>query len=1672
MKQRVMGTRVIACLLIFILVCTNCFTGRVYAASGSGDKSDNNNKGNESVQVKYEKKAKSNQKTDIIVKYKNDTGKDTIIKSVKSKSKANKLDQKRYFKKQKIGVYEVDTKDDLTTVMEELESDPNVEYVQPNYPLTIESVPTDDKLGMQWSLYNDGQVVEGNAGRATVDIDAMNAWNITMGSSDVIVGVLDTGIDINHLDLQMNIYTNKAEIAGNGIDDDGNGYIDDINGWDFNNDDASVFDSTSADTHGTYCAGIIAASADNGGVVGVAPKVKILPLKFINGTTGYTSDAIEAIEYAKNMGVKIINCSFGGTDDNPALKDAMLNSGILFVCSSGNGGNDTANKNIYPAGFDINNVISVTSIDSNGIIPSYANYGANVDIAAPGTSIISTTPGNKSEYYSGTSVSAAVVSGIAALIKSSIPSKTTDGIKKQILDYATPANALSGKVVTGARADAFGALSGTKKAADTYDGVGNLIEILPTEGDGEADTWYIMDERASNAERFHYGEGGVNPASGNYSVTCTDMSVAAPGFMVNIARSYNSRNQKQTLLGQGWTFGFEGGLINKGTEVEVSLPNGSSHVFHLKSGAYVAEGTRASLIKKTDGNFILTTQDQYKYGFDKSTSKMTYMEDKNGNQLALYYTSGKLTKITDTVGREYTLSYNAKSLLASVTDPAGRKVAYEYNDKNLLTKVIDPQGGSLTYAYDSSGYLITLLDQNNKTFQQLTYSHDYGDAQNKVVKSTDAAGETWNYSYDMKNYNATITNNANKKWTYWFDAAMFTIRVQDPEGKSSYTEFTYQDSNTYYGDVRTQIDRNGNRTEYEVDLATGNIIKIINPDGGVKTNRYDQWNNVVEVNDNGCKTYYIYDATGKNLLREVQPLDGVRAYVEGDTSNFAVTTNVYYSKSEAETLFNCNVAGLLKSTTDPEGKTTTYTYDRYGNIASVAVSGTKVTFTYDIMGNKLTETTLEGNQKKYVYDKNNLLIKVINPDGGVKRTVYDVTGKIVLEVEPNQYDVSKDNEETGVYTGSIGTKYEWEANGYQKSVTDAEGNRTSYTWDSFGNKATETKPNGAVYRYEYDSLNRLTKTYFKEKASSTEVILSMISYNVLPNGNTQMATTVYADNNQTSTVISVADYAGREVMVQYGDYSRSSIIYNLNGTVKQSSAANGAITYYKYDERKLLTDKWEPVSIESGVTMYSWTTYTYDKAGNQLTESTGKSLVRLNATSDNKYVNSYTYVNGLPMSQVDSEGRSTTYQYDKEGRVKQEIQQIDISKTQSTEYTYNYLGQRTSLSVKVRKGDIAGNNFSDNSTIDVVKQYSYDYNGNLISTTDAANNITTYTYNKNNQQLKTIKELKDSSGNLITNVITSKTYTWDGQVATETDAKGNVISYTYDSKGNQIKVKDSLGNVTYRVFDRLGRNTAIVSPNNYKADTPLNEMERTEFVYDNMNRLVKQIEVYLKMSLDEEYKWNKEWVSVTSKSLRYDTLGNVTSETDALGNTTESDYNLAGKLERVNDPETKEQGGSYTVKYTYNGLGQKVKESYPGSSYSYIYDGLGNLLTTVIDGRLKSSATYDYLGRMTTSTDGNGNTTEIKWNSIGKQAKKITPGDSTIDENVTIYQYDLLGNLIFSKDSIGKTITNTYDNFSRMLSQTTGDSTLTKKITTASSYDLNGYVETVTDGREIITIYT
>jgi serine protease len=396
--------------------------------------------------------------------------------------------------------------------------DPGVLYAQPDYRVqaAVTPTPTDASYtgGSLWGLYGKDTTPSNEYG-----INAPGAWAVTTGSTQTVVGVIDTGIDYTHPDLYQNIWINQGEIpAGAGVvdvvppladkgdgiitfwdlnqpanagkvadgngngyvdagdvlaawsdrtDADGNGYVDDLVGWNFVANNNKPFDDYG---HGTHVSGTIGATANDGGVVGINWDVELAALKFLDSSgSGTISDALKALDYAVNNHITISNNSWGGGGYNQAFYDglkAARDADHIFVAAAGNSSANTDSSPSYPASYDLSNVVAVAAINSSGSLASFSNYGAkSVDLGAPGVSVLSTLPtsGPLSDpsgygYLSGTSMATPHVTGVVALLRSLHPDWNYSQVIDQVLTTTAATSSLSGKTVTGGRLDAGAAV--------------------------------------------------------------------------------------------------------------------------------------------------------------------------------------------------------------------------------------------------------------------------------------------------------------------------------------------------------------------------------------------------------------------------------------------------------------------------------------------------------------------------------------------------------------------------------------------------------------------------------------------------------------------------------------------------------------------------------------------------------------------------------------------------------------------------------------------------------------------------------------------------------------------------------------------------------------------------------------------------------------------------------------------------------------------------------------------------------------------------------------------------------------------------------------------------------------------------------------------------------------
>ncbi len=359
----------------------------------------------------------------------------------------------------------------------------NVLYAEPDYKYKLFRVPNDPNFADLWGLDNTGQT----GGTPDADIDAPEAWDIVTGNPSLIVAIIDTGVDYNHPDLKNNMWVNAKELNGAaGVDDDGNGYVDDIYGYDFAGKVARDPDDDDSDPcdmffHGTHVAGTVGAVGNNSvGITGVCWNVKMMALKifaddFRVEPTVFVSEAVEAIGYAVKNGAKVINASWGGDYFSQSLYDAIKDAGdagLLFVAAAGNDRKDNDIYPVYPANFDLDNVISIMSTDADDKASLFSNYGASsVDIAEPGTDVLSTTPTYQTfamtvfrvdpnyDTLSGTSMSAPYASGSCALIWAKYPTLPNRLVKGILLKTTDPTLTSPRLCLSGGRIDLYRALT-------------------------------------------------------------------------------------------------------------------------------------------------------------------------------------------------------------------------------------------------------------------------------------------------------------------------------------------------------------------------------------------------------------------------------------------------------------------------------------------------------------------------------------------------------------------------------------------------------------------------------------------------------------------------------------------------------------------------------------------------------------------------------------------------------------------------------------------------------------------------------------------------------------------------------------------------------------------------------------------------------------------------------------------------------------------------------------------------------------------------------------------------------------------------------------------------------------------------------------------------------------
>ena len=895
----------------------------------------------------------------------------------------------------------------------------------------------------------------------------------------------------------------------------------------------------------------------------------------------------------------------------------------------------------------------------------------------------------------------------------------------------------------------------------------------------------------------------VHLRTGNYFYSNQDLFIPGRGFSLQIVRDYDSQNEHEGPFGYGWSFQLlmelirvtEGdedyAIVRRGDGIRLKFKDNGDGTFTPPAGRY------DTLVQNADGSYDLMKKTgtcsscAETFHFDTG-GHLLYKSDGNNNQMGfLYDGTGRIATITDASGRQLTFTYGANNKISKVTDPAGREFSYTYDAAGNLIFYTDPLGNTTTYAYDGNHNLTSIVDPRSNSLHAITY-----DSSERASTYTEKGG-TYTLSY-YPDSNRTDQRDPNgNNWQYYYNDTGQMMQKRDPNGNQ--LTYTWDNNQNWTGTT----DARGYTTSYTHD-SNGNRLTETDPLGNTTTYTYDSANNkVATITDQlGRVTRYEYDSYGNRtkIIRD------------------------YGGSLQNDMVLTYDGDGLLTSTTDPIGNTTTYTYDGYGNLIQVTDAlGNATTYTYDVIGNKLAETDSRGYTTTYGYDLLGQLISVKDALDNTTTYSYDASGNLISMTDPasNTVTFAYDSYNQLIrITDPLGniTQYAYDVRGNRTGMTDSNGNTTSYiynavdqliadtnaighvtsyTYDGNGNRLTITDANGNTTTNTYDALNSVTKTTYPDSAFET------VTYNAVGN------ITGTTDRNG-NTVSKTYDALNRLLAITYPDGTATNYAYDMNGNIL--TADNADISYsFAYNALNLVT-KLNNVTLGKSVS-YSYlccglkdsmtnpeggaTSYTYDaiKRMTSLSNSFGETTT-------------YTYDN---LSRVTSKGLAngsyTNYSYDTASRL---ISLVNMTSGDSYAYSLDNIGNRTSMTTPT-----GAHNYSYDNIYQLLQAthpsssteaYTYGPVHNRLTSSDHND----WTYDNNNRLISYngFSYTYDANGNTISKTdtalsqVTSYQYDYENKLKRIDYPDGTYSEYQYDPFGNRIK-KDVNGTVTWFVYDLI-----------------------------------------------------------------------------------------------------------------------------------------------------------------------------------------------------------------------------------------------------------------------------
>lgn len=642
------------------------------------------------------------------------------------------------------------TKEQLISLEQTLTRIEGVACVERDSTISLMSVTDDYFADGQFWLDNTGSFTKfGGAGpeeiktKTDIDVDAPEGWaeyNKSTHRKPVVVAVIDTGIDYRHPDLVDAMWHNPGEIPDNGIDDDGNGFVDDVYGWDFYNDDSSVChyeysglhdadlaSQTDNDNHGTHCAGIIAATRDNGiGIAGIASvgNIKLMSLKIHGGADRYGTigSAIKAIRYADAMGADVCNISWGSYLYSASLYTAIAHSHMLFVCAAGNDGTDNDETPLYPACYDLDNIIAVTFTDADGNLAYNSNYGRkSVDIAVPAVDVFSTIVGTYG-LMSGSSMAAPQVTAIAAVLYTYGEGLYASNVRDVLLTGVKHLDSCETLMTHPGLASLNGAVLASHGLL--YDNELPDVHVFQEFDEDKIRLYFMTDDDGSGICNLRYFTGNrrtsyFKKGTGGSEISERTLVLSKPGTYTFYVDDYAGNATTKTLqITDDWA-----GPVITGTSLTVNNKQTkltvSATVYDTQSGLrsvkYLKGCHPAADFKSNSATDLEPDEDgKVKFSVTEEGTYSIYANDMRGNTTVTYVyayirksTAIELNRTRKTLDPEATWALSATVLPARSTD----RLTYVSSDENIAT--VSSRG--IVTAVSSGSCTVTVTTSSGRT---------------------------------------------------------------------------------------------------------------------------------------------------------------------------------------------------------------------------------------------------------------------------------------------------------------------------------------------------------------------------------------------------------------------------------------------------------------------------------------------------------------------------------------------------------------------------------------------------------------------------------------------------------------------------------------------------------------------------------------------------------------------------------------------------------------------------------------------------------------------------------------------------------------------------------------------------------------------------------------------